>query len=363
LTVNCAWKQTNTGSDVCAVLDLPQLYTRPSATALLETLALLTTAPPSWDLNDNETPAERKSRVAKQKEAQVNPEGVTRYLTSIISSSLKWIEDDEVKEEIWNQTSFRLSERSGRTAMGALSRKFRIPSESGSFELSIHEPALTGDDLGLKTWASSYILAKRLHKFDLASLGVGANPRVLELGSGTGLVGLAMAGLGADVVLTDLPSIHDNLARNAKDNCEAIEQSGGSTRTGILDWTNPASCQLFTDGSATETLHADTIKFPLILAADALYSPDHPRMLVDSIQTWLSHDSKAKVITEFPYRDAYLPEIRDFRQRMESIGLNILEEGEESGYDDWSGCGADDEDERTLVTCWWSHWGRAEKTT
>jgi hypothetical protein len=48
---------------------------------------------------------------------------------------------------------------------------------------------------------------------------------------------------------------------------------------------------------------------------------------------------------------------------MESIGLSILEEGEESGYDDWSGCGADDEDERTLVTCWWSHWGRAEKTT
>jgi D-xylulose reductase len=87
----------------------------------------------------------------------VNPEGVTRYLTSIVSNPLKWIHDDEVKEEIWNQASFRLSERSGRTAMGALSRDFRIPTATSSFNLSIHEPALTGDDLGLKTWAASYI--------------------------------------------------------------------------------------------------------------------------------------------------------------------------------------------------------------
>jgi predicted nicotinamide N-methyase len=353
------------------VLDLPQLYTKPSATAILDALALLTTAPPSWELNANDQEAndqeasdassKHKSRNA-QTEVRVNPEGVARYLTSIISSTLKWIEDDEVKEEIWNQTSLRLSERSGRAAMGSFSRTFRIPSESGSFELSIYEPAMTGDDLGLKTWGTSYMLAKRLHRFDLASLKAGGNLQVLELGAGTGLVGFAMASLGADVVLTDLPNIHDNLARNAKDNSETIEQSGGSSRTGILDWTNPASCQLFADGSAAETLQADTNKFPLILAADSLYSPDHPRMLVDCIQAWLSHDSKAKVIVELPYRDAYLPEIKNFRQRMQNIGLCILEEGEESGYDDWSGGGAEDGDERTLVTCWWSYWGRTEVT-
>ena len=168
-----------------------------------------------------------------------------------------------------------------------------------------------------------------------------------------------MATLGADVVLTDLLSIHENLARNAKDNSTLIKQSGGSTRTGTLDWMQPVSCKVYTDGVVTETLDAATSKFPIILAADSLYSPEHPRMLVDTIAAWLSEGSDAQVIVEFPYREAYLPEIKDFRERMERIGLYILDEGEESGFDDWGASGAaDGEEDRALVTCWWSHWGR-----
>ncbi|KAJ4366405.1 Protein-lysine N-methyltransferase rrg1 [Neocucurbitaria cava] len=332
------------------VLDLPQLYTRPSAEALLNTLALLRSAPPSWDRDNIDGGGE-------QTRAQVSPEGVTRYLTSIVSSSLKWIEDEEAKEEIWNQASSRLSERSGRSAMGAMSRKFRIPSSSGSFELSIHEPALTGDDLGLKTWAASYLLAKRLHTLNLIPANTNEKPQVLELGSGTGLVGLAMAALGADVLLTDLPSICSNLAHNAQVNSEIVNRNGGSTRTAILDWTDPTSCKLCSDAAVEDEALAS--KFPLILAADSLYSPQHPQMLVDTIDVWLSADINAKVIVEFPYRDAYLPEVQDFRQRMSGIGLQIIEEGEEKGYDDWGESGANiDQDESALVTCWWSCWGR-----
>jgi len=301
----------------------------------------------------------RRNGKSKAKAVQVSPEGVTRYLTSIVSSSLRWIQDDEAKEEIWNQASIRLSERSGRTAMGAISRTFRIPSPGGPFELSIHEPALTGDDLGLKTWAASYLLAKRLHTFDLVQQHQDQKLRVLELGSGTGLVGLAMAGLGADVVLTDLPSIYSNLARNAQTNSAVVQQNGGVTLTGVLDWTDPLVCTLFTQTSIdTESVGEPLVtKFPVILAADSLYAQDHPRMLVNTINAWLSEDSHARVIVEFPYRDAYLPEIADFRKRMTLIGLHILDEGEERGYDDWGNAGQD-EDEDALVTCWWSCWGR-----
>ncbi|KAF9691883.1 hypothetical protein EKO04_010012 [Ascochyta lentis] len=335
------------------VLDLPQLYTRPSAQALIDTLQLLTLAPQSWDIeeepNSEKGQVEHGGHTSKSRVVQVNPEGVTRYLTSIVSNPLKWIHDDEVKEDIWNQASVRLSERSGRTAMGALSREFRIPSTSSPFVLRIHEPALTGDDLGLKTWAASYMLAKRLHTFGIVRSTAEQTPQILELGSGTGLVGLAMAALGAHVVLTDLPSIHENLARNAKNNSTLIEQNGGSTRTGTLDWIHPASCELFVDGVVTETLDASISKFPIILAADSLYSPEHPRMLVDTIAKWLSEDASAQVIAEFPYREAYLPEIKDFRDRMESIGLHILNEGEENGFDDWGASGAaDDEEDRAL---------------
>lgn len=284
---------------------------------------------------------------------------MTRYLTSIVSSHLRWIQDEEIKEEIWSQASQRLSERSGRTAMGAISRTFRIPMSSGSFDLNIYEPALTGDDLGLKTWAASYLLAKRLHTFEFAKRNPQKRLQVLELGSGTGLVGLAMAGLGADVVLTDLPSIHSNLARNTKSNSEVIRKNGGSTCTGILDWTKPTVCEVFSDPLDQGKREHITTKFPLILAADSLYSAEHPRMLVDTIGVRLSEDEHAQVAVEFPYRKAYLSEIEEFRRRMEAIGLYLQEEGEEQGYDDWGSTGENrDEDEDALVTCWWSRWSK-----
>lgn len=335
------------------VLDLPQLYTRPSAESLLHTLDILAIAPPSWERNDGNNQELEKPKI------QVNPEGVTRYLTGIVSNGLKWISEDDVKEDIWNKASIRLSERSGRTAMGALSRRFRIPTASSSFNLEIHEPALTGDDLGLKTWAASYMLAKRLHTFNIAPSDPSKRTQVLELGAGTGLVGLAMAGLGADVVLTDLPSICPNLARNTQENSEIVESLGGSVRTAVLDWINPTSCEAYAGQPATSESHPIPTQFPIILAADSLYSPDHPRMLVDCINVWLSADLDARVIIEFPYRDAYLPQIQDFRERMSAIGLYIASEGEEQGYDDWGHYGAyQDPDEHAHVTCWWSCWAR-----
>ena len=46
-----------------------------------------------------------------------NGDGVPRYLTGIISSQLTWIDNEEMKERIWETVSTRLSERSGRTGM------------------------------------------------------------------------------------------------------------------------------------------------------------------------------------------------------------------------------------------------------
>ncbi|KAL5120421.1 hypothetical protein ACEQ8H_001711 [Pleosporales sp. CAS-2024a] len=333
------------------VLDLPQLSARPTAQTLLETLALLTSAPRSWDRShthsENVKPSDTRPQRLAASPLPINPEGVTRYLTSIVSSALQWIDGEDAKEEIWNQASARLSERSGRTAMGAMSRTFRIPTSTSAFDLEIHEPALTGDDLGLKTWAASYMLAKRLHTFGLVTPGAEARLQVLELGSGTGLVGLAMAGLGASVLLTDLSSIHANLARNVSGNADVIEQHGGLAYTGILDWTDATVCRLATAAADTSEFEAIHRKFPLILAADSLYSPEHPHMLVDTIEAWLSDDESAKVIVEFPYRDAYLPEIKTFRHGMEKMGLTICEEGEEKGFDDWGDFGtiADDDDD------------------
>ncbi len=60
---------------------------------------------------------------------------------------------------------------------------------------------------------------------------------MLELGSGTGLLGLAAAAIWrADVVLSDLPSILPNLASNADRNRPTVEARGGRIRAGALTW-------------------------------------------------------------------------------------------------------------------------------
>lgn len=270
-------------------------------------------------------------------------------MTNVVGSDLSWIEDEDVKESIWEAASKRLSERSGRSAMGDIRRTFFIPLSSedvdDGIELELHEPALTGDSLGLKTWASSNLLAKRLTKLcpKLPSVLL-KDTIVLELGSGTGLVGLAAAAaFQAHVILTDLPEIVPNLQRNAQANAAALSLYDAKVDVAVLDWAEPTS------------LPVETHSFALILVADPIYSLDHPRLLVQTIRHHLSLDGSARVILEMPLRDAYAPERRDFRERMLAIGLVVDQEGEEVGFDDWS---SGDHEERTAVPCWWSVWKR-----
>lgn len=87
------------------VLDLPQIYQKPSGTDLIKALALLTLQPRSFALSATDTP----------KGPAVHPAGVTQYLTSVISSALAWLDTDELREAVWDAAAARLSERSGRT--------------------------------------------------------------------------------------------------------------------------------------------------------------------------------------------------------------------------------------------------------
>ena len=130
-------------------------------------------------------------------------------------------------------------------AMGEITRRW--PFENGDFDafsLAIREPPLTGDSLGLKTWGSSYALAQLLHEFAAGPLAhlfipgaISTPEEVLELGSGTGLLGLAAACIWrTSVVLTDLPAITSNLAHNADLNSKVVEARGGKVEVAPLTW-------------------------------------------------------------------------------------------------------------------------------
>ncbi|OOF95267.1 hypothetical protein ASPCADRAFT_515690 [Aspergillus carbonarius ITEM 5010] len=323
-------EQAYLGFKATLVFDLPQIHTKPSGTELIQALDLLTVKPRSFGPVAQEA---GKSRT-------VQPAGVTRYLTSIIASPLSWLDTDELREAVWDAAAARLSERSGRTAMPAMSRVFSIPTSGGEeFTLTLHEPSLTADNLGMKTWVSSYLLSRRLHNLlettpnlvPSASTTPKLHPdktlRALELGAGTGLVGLSFAALrgkSATIHLTDLPDIVPNLAHNAALNVELLNRTAGAVTTGVLDWS-----------VTPEPLPTAEEQYDLILAADPLYSPNHPKWLVDTITPWLSRGLDARVVLEMPLRDAYLPQVQELRERMGQLGLAVVDEGQEIGYDDW----------------------------
>lgn len=309
------------------VYDLPQLYTKPSAEIILKTLDLLSIGPVSFSGSTEGRPI-------------VSDQGLPRYLTTIISSSLSWIASDEQRDLIYASASARLAERSGRSALPSLTRLFEV---TPGLSVTLHEPSLTGDNLGLKTWTSSLLLAKRLQELSrhLPSPD-GPCVRALELGAGTGLAGIAAACIWkADVTLTDLPQIVGNLGRNVGANSDMVEKAGGRVQTAILDWSDP-----------TSTPKSDGERFPVIFAADPLYSPEHPRLLVDTVLRWLRWEWHSCLILELPLREGYDVERRELKRRLQDCGFILRDEGEDRGFDDWQGR----EGQLQEVRCSWSVW-------
>ncbi|OBT88767.1 hypothetical protein VE02_02406 [Pseudogymnoascus sp. 03VT05] len=297
------------------VFDLPQLYTKPSSLALLSALVSLKPKPISWDENDAEHDQPREDKNA-----------IASYLTKIVSSPLTWLTEDE-QVEVWEQASIRLSERSGRNGMPAQTRTFSIPTTPPTL-LAIHEPTMTNDNIGFKTWGTALILAQKVlphipsqltHLFNPNVTGGG--PSVLELGAGTGLLGLAAAALwGTEVVMTDLPAIVPNLARNAEDNEGVIGGHGGSAKTDVLDW----SCM--TPGR----------EYDLVIAADPLYEPEHPIWLAAAIDGRLGREEGARALVGFPLRDETTRGFGEvLKGELGGRGFEIIREGEEMGFDDW----------------------------
>ena len=159
-------------------------------------------------------------------------------------------------------------------------RTFTIPGPvigTAPIEIRLLEPTLTNDNLGHKTWIASYLLARRLPSLrerlpPLQNIPVRLirRARVLELGSGTGLLGIAAAAIYPEATyhLTDLPEIVPNLEFNISANAALFQDS---TRpegqypitAAVLNWE---------DARPQPTYK----RYDVILASDLLYSQQAP---------------------------------------------------------------------------------------
>ena len=308
--------------------DLPQIHQKPSSEALVQVLESLAQRPASFSLSS--VPGLEPAAT------QFDPHGVPRYLTSVVSSSLDWIKDDVLKERIWDLASVRLSERSGRIAMPSMTRRFQVTDD---LTINLHEPSMIEDNLGLKTWTSSLVLSRLLPA--LQNL-VPNNGSILELGAGTGLLGISAACVWkADVLLTDLPEVVPNLEHNLLLNRNLTKTRGGVVSVRALDWSDEADIP-----------NESSEQFSVILAADPIYSPDHPMIFVKTISKWLKDNADARLVLALPLRGLYQEERLKLRHHLEEARLKILKEGTDVAYDDWY----TQEGEPVEVECWWSIW-------
>lgn len=217
---------------------------------------------------------------------------------------------------------------------------FTIPlSDTKSTEVLITEPALRAEGLSLTTWTSAYIMACLMHKLSLPDLKKDSNADdknipVLELGAGTGLVGMTAAQLyRSDVILTDLEPIVSGLRSNIDLNLSALKSVSADVRCGSLDWNSP---QTLTLENNEKTLSARETKAKLILAADTVYSEEHPVLLSQSVLAWLAPGPESRAVITYAMRVAYLDQIRELWELLEAGGLVAEAEGrEEARADEW----------------------------
>lgn len=153
-------------------------------------------------------------------------------------------------------------------AMGVGPREFRLilPADPDAFLEQLEDPGTSShphlaDPYWAKLWPAAQHLAEALLRGPWP-----AGTRVLELGCGSGLVGLAGLAAGLDVTFSDyvLKAVElalENAARNG------FPQAHGL----VLDWRNPPAVQ-----------------WPVIVAADVTYDRTNIEPLLDTLQRTLA---------------------------------------------------------------------------
>jgi predicted nicotinamide N-methyase len=139
---------------------------------------------------------------------------------------------------------------------------------------------------------------------------------VLELGSGTGLVGMASAILGCETFLTDLAEIVPNLVSN-------IELNQVECTVHELDWRDPSSFEKTFPNQ----------KFKTIILSDPIYSSLHPQWVFNMVNEFLMDDEDSRVLLQIPLR----PKFEKEREKLWSLMSDFVEKESciEEGFDDF----------------------------
>jgi predicted nicotinamide N-methyase len=209
---------------------------------------------------------------------------------------------------------------SGQALEEELDRRFRMvdtPVDLERREVNIRHPANADDliseedfirDERLPYWADLWPSAKMLARSIIGERGT--DRRLLELGCGSGLVSVAAAVAGYDVLASDYYSdallfTRLNVERNVKD---------GRIRTREIDWRD---------------LPKGLGRFDRVVAADVLYEPAHGELVARAISKTLADDGFATVADPGRIsRQAFLERAGELGLEVEMNRKLKFEEGE-----------------------------------
>lgn len=223
-----------------------------------------------------------------------------RWLTSLISRSEELLDhiDEDPRQRLVDDASYILASFSSASSAdededaGAIVREFSFElagpaqEEDGHHKVDVRltdgTPATGSDhtDVGLQSWGASIVISDMMcstpERFGLTAAALGAAPRIIELGAGTGLVGITMAKLlprlgvpDAEIIATDYhPAVLANLRDNVMANFPSCELSA-PVKTCLLDWSAPC---------LDAPLHKPA---DMLVATDVVYAPEHAPWLRD----------------------------------------------------------------------------------
>eukprot|EP00466_Bigelowiella_natans_P012985 jgi/Bigna1/72454/fgenesh1_pg.20_\ len=201
----------------------------------------------------------------------------------------KMLRRERILERIKNREKCRREENSEHVMLALPWKMFPLNFSKGEFTIHdtgiiIEEVANSGHDgTGLVIWDGSVVLGKYLeHSFQKNEEIKGS--KILELGSGTGLVAISAACLGAEVWATDLEYSLKNLRINARRNSDAIKNAGGTLHVEELDWKNPKK-------SAKNIPFAD---LDFVVASDVIWVEWLIQPLVQTLDYILSSSKRRK---------------------------------------------------------------------
>ena len=188
-------------------------------------------------------------------------------------------------------------------ASGALARNVTVAGQSIKMiqhfmDTPVAQPRRKGgpkaDLTGLKVWPVSLRLVEYMHAELLSGVQqrAGDRPlRVLELGAGCGSLGIGLAALGLQVVLTD-PGVAVNYSEAEEGNTLGWLRANVDANRELLGDRASVAQLLWGDAAHMEAVQAQAVEpFDLVVGSDVLYDPDQYPALLRTLAAFTTEET------------------------------------------------------------------------